>query len=69
MSHQLFVFVLVLSGKLCNFMKSFFLSLYVLRLKNDLGHCQCQTGNNLTGIAVQFATQDQKNATQVQKRI
>ena len=28
-----------------------------------------QSGNNLTGIAVQFATQDQKNATQVQKRI
>ena len=26
-------------------------------------------GNNLTGIAVQFATQDQKNATQVQKCI
>ena len=25
------------------------------------------TGNNLTGIAVQFATQDQKNATPVQK--
>ncbi len=26
-------------------------------------------GNNLTGVAVQFATQDQKNATQVLKRI
>ena len=28
-----------------------------------------QTGNNLTGVAVQFATQDQKNTTQVQKCI
>ncbi len=27
------------------------------------------TGNNLTGVAVQFATQDQQNATQVQKCI
>ncbi len=25
----------------------------------------CTTGNNLTGVAVQFATQDQQNATQV----
>ena len=25
-----------------------------------------QTGNNLTGVAVQFATQDQQNATHVQ---
>ncbi len=27
------------------------------------------TGNNLTGVAVQFAPQDQQNATQVQKCI
>ncbi len=28
-----------------------------------------QAGNNLTGVAVQFATQDQQNAAQVQKCI
>ena len=34
--------------------------------------CDTCTGNNLTGVAcvaVQFATQDQRNATQVQKCI
>ncbi len=29
--------------------------------------CAGNMGNNLTGVAVQFATQDQKNATSVQK--
>ena len=31
--------------------------------------CGFETGNNLTGVAVQFATQDQINATQVQQCI
>ncbi len=30
------------------------------------GNHDQQTGKNLTGVAVQFATQDQKSATQIQ---